>query len=48
MKCQNCGRNEATYYYKSIKRMKFENVKIMNINDVSSLEQVIKEVKENG
>ena len=31
-----------------VKRMKFENVKIMNINDVSSLEQVIKEVKENG
>ena len=30
-----------------VKRMKFENVKIMNINDVSSLEQVIKEVKEN-
>ena len=31
-----------------VKRMKFENVKIMNINDVPSLEQVIKEVKENG
>ena len=31
-----------------VKRMKFENAKIMNINDVSSLEQVIKEVKENG
>ena len=31
-----------------VKRMKFENVKIMNINDVSSLEQVIKEVKEDG
>ena len=26
----------------------FENVKIMNINNVQSLEQVIKEVKENG
>ena len=31
-----------------VKRMKFENVKIMNINNVQSLEQVIKEVKENG
>ena len=30
-----------------VKRMKFENVKTMNINDVPSLEQVIKEVKEN-
>lgn len=28
-----------------VKRMKFENVKIMNINNVQSLEQVIKEVK---
>ena len=32
-----------------VKRMKFEKpVKIMNINNVQSLEQVIKEIKENG
>ena len=32
-----------------VKRMKFEKpVKIMNINNVQSLEQVIKEIKGNG
>ena len=30
-----------------VKRMKFENVKIMNINDVTSLEKTIQEVKNN-